>query len=140
MKHCDSELHVRGESAFVDDVEPPVNLLHGAVFASPVAHGKITGLDTQAAMLVPGVVCVLTQRDIPGNCNIGAVVQNEPVFAGDEVMYQGQPIALVVATSKSIARRAAALIAVSIDLLDVVTCPREAAAQGHVFAPARTFS
>lgn len=140
MKHCDSELHVRGESAFVDDVEPPVNLLHGAVFASPVAHGKITGLDTQAAMLVPGVVCVLTHRDIPGNCNIGAVVQNEPVFASDEVMYQGQPIALVVATSKSIARRAAALVAVSIDLLDVVTCPREAAAQGHVFAPARTFS
>jgi xanthine dehydrogenase large subunit len=140
MKHCDSKLHVRGESAFVDDVETPFDLLHGAVFSSPVAHGKITALDTQSAMQVPGVVRVLTRDDIPGNCSIGAIVQNEPVFSHGEVMYCGQPIALVVAESRSIARKAAALIKVSIDLLEVITCPREAVAKGRVFAPTRTLS
>ena len=140
MKHCDSELHVRGESDFVDDLEPPLNLLHGAVFSSPVAHGNITALDTRSAMQIPGVVCVLTRQDIPGRCNIGAIVQNEPVFAHDEVLYQGQPIALVVATSKLTARKAAALIKVSIDPLEVVTCPRDAVAKGCIFEPARTLS
>jgi xanthine dehydrogenase large subunit len=54
MKHCDSDLHVSGKSEFVDDVEPPANLHHAAVFYSPVAHGKITTLDTGPAMQMPG--------------------------------------------------------------------------------------
>lgn len=140
MKHCDSELHVRGDSDFVDDVEPPVNMLHGAVFASPVAHGKITSLDVQPALQSRGVVCVLTREDIPGCCEIGAIVRNEPVFAHDEVMYQGQPIALVVAESKLLARKAAAMIEVTIEPLEVITCPREAVAKGRIFEPARGFS
>lgn len=140
MIHCDSDLHVSGKSDFVDDVEPPANLLHAAVFYSPVAHGKISGLDTGQAMQAPGVICVMTHQDIPGNRYIGAVVQDEPVFAHEEVMYQGQPVALVIATSKLLARKAAALIQISIDPLEVIVCPREAAAKGQTFEPKRTLT
>ena len=48
MKHCDSALHVTGQSDYVDDVPSPTGMLHGAFFGSPVAHGLITSVDTTA--------------------------------------------------------------------------------------------
>ena len=66
-KHIDSHLHVRGESQYVDDVPPPPDMLHAAVFGSPKAHGIITRLATDAARAAPGVVAVLTAGDIPGS-------------------------------------------------------------------------
>lgn len=140
MRHCDSRLHVTGKSDFVDDPPPPLGTLHAAVFGSPIAHGNITALDTTRASKMPGVEAVLTLDDIPGDGVIGPLVQDEPLFARGEVMYHGQPIALVVAESSSIARKAAALIQASIKPLPIVTCPRDAFEKGSVLQPAHVFS
>ncbi len=122
MKHCDSELHVTGRSKYIDDLPSPQGLLHAAVFSSRIAHGYITALDTSAALRVPGVNAVLSFDDIPGTGFIGPIIQDEPLFARDEVMYHGQPIALVIAENASLARKAASSIKVAIDPLRVITC------------------
>ena len=72
-KHIDSHLHVRGESQYVDDVPPPPDMLHAAVFGSPKAHGMITRLATDAACAAPGVLAVLTAADIPGVNRFGPI-------------------------------------------------------------------
>ena len=139
MRHCDSELHVTGRSEYTDDVAPPDGLLHGAIFGSPIAHGKIQNLDTQAAMDFPGVRGVFAFDDIPGQKIIGAVIQDEPLFAHDAVMYQGHPLALVVADTVEIARKAVKVCAVDIEPLPVTVCPREAYEAGDVLQEVRIF-
>jgi len=81
MKHIDSTAHTRGESQYVDDMPQPAEMLHAAVFSSPVAHGKILALDIMEAQKVNGVVAILTSKDIPGKNQIGAIIQYEPLLA-----------------------------------------------------------
>ncbi len=95
----DDRLHVRGESRYVDDLPEPARLLHGALFYSPIAHGRLLALDTEAARSSSGVCGVFTAVDVPGDNEIGAIVEDEPLFAADEVHHVGQPIAFVVAES-----------------------------------------
>ena len=109
--------HTRGESFFVGDFPDPPGLLHAAVLVSPIPHGKIVRLDTTPAAEIDGVACVLTAADVPGENQIGGIVQDEPLLAEGEVHFAGQPIVAVVADSPRIARRAAAAIEVEFDEL-----------------------
>ena len=49
MNNSDWIQHVRGESLFVDDINPPEGTLYAAIFASPIAHGRITNLNLEEA-------------------------------------------------------------------------------------------
>ena len=124
MRHCHSELHVTGRSQYTDDVTPPDCMLHGVPFGSPIAHGNIQSLDISEAENMEGVRAIFTYDDLPATRIIGAVVADEPLFAHDKVMYQGQPIALVVADSVENARKAVKACKVEIDPLPVIVCPR----------------
>ncbi len=99
MKHYDSKLHVSGSAEFVDDSPAPQGMPHAAVFGSPIAHGTISALNINPALAVPGVKAVFTFDDIPGDGYLGALIQDEPLFAHRQLLYHGQPIALVVAIS-----------------------------------------
>ncbi len=140
MKHYDSRLHVSGSAEFVDDGPAPQGMLHAAVFGSPIAHGTISALNISPALAVPGVKGVYCFDDIPGNGYLGVLMQDEPLFAHRQLMYQGQPIALVVATSASVAREAAARILLETEPLDVVSCPRVAFEQGLILQAPRVYS
>jgi len=139
MKNIDAAAHVRGESIYVDDIPERRDTLHGAAFGSPAAHGRILRLDIAAARACPGIVAVLTAADIPGQNQIGNIIQDEPLLAEGEVHFQGQPVALVLAEREDQARRAAQHIDIDIKPLPVVTDPREARARGHLIAPPRSF-
>jgi len=139
MQHCDSPLHVTGRSEYVDDVPAPAGMLHGAVFGSPIAHGKITKLDLEAARSADGVQGVYTLEDIPGSKMIGALALDEPLLCDGTVMYQGHPIALIVAETDEAAAKAVKLCQVEIDPLPIVTCPREAFANGDLLQETRVF-
>lgn len=139
MQHCDSPLHVTGRSEYVDDVPAPAGMLHGAVFGSPIAHGKITKLDLDAAKAADGVKGVYTLDDIPGSKMIGALALDEPLLCDGEVMYQGHPIALIVADTAEAAARAVKLCEVEIDPLPIVICPRESYANGDLLQETRVF-
>lgn len=139
MRHCDSNLHVTGKSEYVDDVAAPAGMLHAAVYGSPVAHGKIVSIDTSAALNVPGVVAVYTYDDIPGDGFLGSVVQDEPLFATEKVLFMAEPMALIVAESHEAARRGVLACSSKIEELPPITCPREAFAQGEIHQELRVF-
>lgn len=140
MRHVDSELHVRGESEYVDDVHPPAGMLHAVVLGSPVAHGRVQSIDIDAAKSAPGVHAVLLQDDIPGNPVIGPILQDEVLLARDEVCFVGHPIAIIVADTRELAVHARRRIRLEIDDLPIIVDPREAFSRGDLIAPPRTIS
>ncbi len=139
MKQIDIHSHVRGESIFVDDIPVRERTLHAAVFASPSPHGNIMDLDTREAELTSGVTAVLTSKDIPGNNQVGIILDDEPLFAVDRVVFVGQPIALVLSENQRTARAALKKIDLEIDPLPAITDPREAFEKNEFIVPPRTF-
>ena len=140
MKHLDSHLHVRGESRFVDDVPPPAEMLHAAVFSSPKAHGFIEKLEIERAQASEGVVAVFTAKDIPGVNRFGPIIEDEQLLVEREVCFVGHPIALVVAERADMARKARDKIDVEIEELPIVTDPRVAYERGDLIHPPRTMA
>ncbi|MGA8263369.1 MAG: molybdopterin cofactor-binding domain-containing protein [Ignavibacteriaceae bacterium] len=140
MKNYDSEKHVKGESQFVDDINPPRGILYGYVFYSTVAHGKIRKLDISKALAVEGIKGVLTANDIPGENQIGGIIQDEELLASGEVHFIGEPIALVVAVDQITAHKGAKAIVCEFEKLPVITDPREAAEKGELIIPPKVFA
>jgi len=139
MKNVDSHAHVRGESIYVDDIPETRGTLQAAVFTSSIAHGKITSVNYKKALQKEGVVQILTHQDIPGENQIGGIIPDEPLFADKEVHFQGQPIALVLATTETIARAALHLIEIKYKELPAIVDPIEAFKKGQLHIPSRTF-
>ncbi|HWR32329.1 MAG TPA: molybdopterin cofactor-binding domain-containing protein [Chitinophagaceae bacterium] len=140
MKNIDSYTHVRGESVYLDDIPLQAGTLFAAVFDSPIAHGIIKTLDTGEAEKMNGVVKIFTAIDIPGENQIGSIIPDEELLAGSHVHFCGMPVALVVAESEEQARAAAKKIKMEVELLPVITDPREAQANGELIIPPRTFN
>ena len=139
MKHIDAVSHTRGESQYVDDMPQPAEMLYAAVFSSPVMHGKIMALNVQDACSMDGIVAVLTSKDIPGENQIGSIIQDEELLASAEVCYVGQPVALVIGTSPEIARKGVRKITIDVEQLPAITDPKEAFSKGNVIGSPRTF-
>lgn len=139
MKNYDIIQHVKGQSHFADDLIEPSGLLHAAVYHSKVAHGKIINLDLAKAKASKGVKSILTWQAIPGENQIGGIIQDEELFAKDKVEFVGQPIALVIADSYLNAKTATRLIEIEIQELTAIYDAREAAEIGALIVPPRTF-
>ncbi|MCK5117228.1 MAG: molybdopterin-dependent oxidoreductase [Candidatus Aegiribacteria sp.] len=140
MKHLDALLHVRGTSLFVDDFKLPADLLHAAVLVSPVSHGVIEKLETAEALEMPGVETVFTAEDIPGKNQIGSINKDELLLADKELLFIGQPVAVVLADTPEKARAAVKMIKLETRELPSVVDPRQAFEKGMLLAPPRTFS
>ena len=140
MKNYDSEKHVKGDSQFVDDLLTPAGLLHIVVFSSSVAHGKILKIDHSEALKSIGVAGIITSKDIPGENQIGGIIQDESLLAEEYVHFIGQPIALVVADTILHAKDACTKIKIEFEKLHVITDPREAYQKGELIMPPRVFA
>ncbi len=140
MKNFDSEKHVRGESQFIDDLPVPEGTLYAHVYYSRIAHGKIISIDFSAAQTMTGVKAIFTANDIPGENQIGGIVQDEQLLAEHHVHFIGQPIAIVIADSAFNARFAAEKISVEIEKLPVITDPREAFSKDELIIPPMKFA
>lgn len=101
-------------------------LLWAALLRSPHPHAKITRIDTAPALALPGVACVVTAEDVPGEALHGRRVHDRPVFASELVRHHGEPIAAVAADHPDTARLAAAAIVVEYEVLEPVTDPEQA--------------
>jgi len=140
MNNYDSFQHVRGESQFIDDLIVPEGLLHIAVFYSPSAHGKIKNLDISKALKSEGVKGIFISKDIPGENQIGGIIQDEELLADNEVKFIGEPVAIVVADNQRNAKKARKKIKIEIEDLPIITDPREAFNKGELIFPPRIFS
>lgn len=118
---------VRGEARFVDDLAFP-GMLYGAVVRSPHPHAKIVRIDPSAALDHPDVTCVVTSDEVPGANVVHVVYDDQPALAQDVVRYVGEPVALVAATSRRVARLAALKVHVTYRELPAVTNPMAALA------------
>lgn len=110
QRHDSAHKHVRGDAVYIDDMPEPAGTLHVGLGLSNVAHGKIKKLDLSAVRAAPGVVDVLTYKDVPGENDISpSGMHDDPVFADGKVLFHGQPVFAVVARTRDEARRAARL-------------------------------
>jgi len=109
VPHESALLHVAGTAPYTDDLPEIAGTLHAALGLSPLAHGKLKSIDLERLAAQPGVVAVITARDIPGPNDCGALVHDDPILADGEVRYVGQPVFAVIAATRDQARRAAAL-------------------------------
>jgi carbon-monoxide dehydrogenase large subunit len=124
---------LRGAGRYLDDIKVP-GALEAVFLRSPVAHGIVRRIDAAAARALPGVHAVLTHDDlrplltterIPLALPAAGIRFNVDPFAlaRGEVCYAGEPVALVVATSRRLAEDAAALIELDIEQLPAVGDP-----------------
>jgi xanthine dehydrogenase large subunit len=139
MKNIDSTGHVTGRSVFVDDMPLIRGTLYAVAVASSVAHGKIRKIELESARALDGVVAILTTKDIPGENQVGGVIPDETLLSDGEIHFIGQPIALVIATSERIARKAGNLVKIDYEELTPITDPRIAKEKGLLLFPPRTF-
>lgn len=136
-KHDSATKHVTGQAEYCDDILEPIGTLHAYLGVSDVAHANIKGMDLTAVKEMPGVVGVLTAKDIPGVNDISPTGQNdEPVFPTDKVQFYGQPLFAVIATTRDIARRAAKLAVMSYDKLPHALDPIAAQDAGYPYVTA----
>ncbi len=135
--HESAALHVSGEAVYVDDIAEVQGTLHAALGLSPVAHGRLTGIDLELLKRQPGVIAVLTAADIPGQNNCGALLHDDPILADQQLSYLGQPVFAIIATHRDLARRAAALArkAIQFEALPALLTAKAAHAAGQYVVP-----
>ncbi len=130
----DARGHVTGQTQYFEDVRF-AGMLHIKMCRSTRHHALLRNVDTAPAMRVPGVVRVLTWRDVPNNWYtvlrlIGVEPNDEPVLAEDRVLYKGEPICAVAAETEAAAMEGANRIRVDYDDLPAVFDVEEALRPG----------
>jgi carbon-monoxide dehydrogenase large subunit len=125
---------LRGAGRFVDDITFP-DLLHAAFLRSPIAHARLKRVDATKARALPGVRSVFTYDDLRPVLTCDRIPLALPsaairfdvdptCLARDELCYVGEPIAIVVAESRSLAEDAVNAIELDFEPLPAVTDPR----------------
>ncbi len=131
IPRVDAMEKVRGEAVFASDMVMPGQVYLKMLMAHR-AHAIVKRVDTARAEAVPGVLLVLTARDVPCN-EFGYYSYDQPVLCGasekpytDRVRFVGDRVAAVVAETEAIAAQARDLIEVEYEDLPVVTDVEEA--------------
>lgn len=124
---------VCGRLQYADDVPEAAGTRHLAAVRSPHAHARLLRVDSTRALASPGVIRVLTARDIPGGDNyVGMLVRDQRIIVpeGETVKAVGDVVALIVADSYEHARAAIQLVDVQYEALPGVFDSEEALKPG----------
>ncbi|BCJ93841.1 hypothetical protein acsn021_14100 [Anaerocolumna cellulosilytica] len=135
--HISGRSHVMGRSEFIDDIPKPRNLLYVKILTSPLAHGKISKLNVEKAREMPGVMAVLTAKDIPGENQIGGIIKDEVCLAQEQVHFVGEPVAIVAAETIEEAEAALELIELQLEEEIPVLTIKDAIAKNQYVGPVR---
>ena len=125
----DAHAKVTGRAKFTDDLKFP-RLLHAVPVYSDFVHARILRISTEEARKAPGVALVLTAADVPGTNCFGQIIRDYRIFADDKIRFHGDVVAMVVAETRDLAIRAAALVRVEAEPLHAVLDPEEALLPG----------
>ncbi|MGH6742491.1 MAG: xanthine dehydrogenase family protein molybdopterin-binding subunit, partial [Bradyrhizobium sp.] len=125
---------LQGRGLYVSDIELP-RMAHVVYLRSPYAHAKIIGIDADAAKRIPGVIAVVTGRELSAVITpwVGVLshmkgLKSAPqhAIAIDRACWQGEAVAAIVATSRAVAEDAAEAVLVEYEELEAVTDARTA--------------
>lgn len=129
MKRKEDPRFIQGAGRYVDDIKLP-GMLHLDIVRSPYAHAKILNIDASAALALPGVVAVITGKDLQAAGNLHwmptLMSDTQMVLPTDKVVYYAQEVCAVIATDRYIAADAVELVQVDYEPLDPVVDPFEA--------------
>ncbi|KPK17468.1 MAG: hypothetical protein AMJ67_13400 [Betaproteobacteria bacterium SG8_41] len=117
-------MHGLGQTKYIDDMSFP-GMLHAKIKRAGIASARIVRIDTSAAEAMPGVMAVVTGRDIPVN-SFGPSYQDQPVLADERVFHAGDGVAAVAALTEQIALDALEKVKVEYEPLPAVFDPVEA--------------
>ncbi|MGY6703746.1 aerobic carbon-monoxide dehydrogenase large subunit [Roseinatronobacter sp.] len=124
-KRVEDARFTQGKGNYVDDIKL-AGMLHGDFVRSPYAHARVKSINTEAALALPGVIAVLTAKDLePLNLHWMPTLAGDKqmVLADGKVLFQGQEVAFVVAEDRYIAADAVELVEVEYEDLPVLTDP-----------------
>ncbi len=127
-KRVEDARFIRGAGEYIEDVNLPGQLWLDIV-RSPYAHARIKSIDTSEALKVAGVAAVVTGKDLEGYGLAWMPTlagDKQAVLAVDEVLFQSQEVAAVVATSRYAAADGVAAVIVDYEPLEVVVDPYKA--------------
>jgi len=129
--------HLTGRARFLDDLTLP-RLVHASIVRSPLAHARVVAVDTTPALAHPGVVTVVTGRDL--DAAVKPIVANwilpgmkapaRPVLVSDKARFVGDAVAVVVAEGRQVAADAVRAVRVEYEELPLVTNQELALEQG----------
>lgn len=128
MQRVEDGRLLTGRGSFVDDISRP-GMLHACFVRSPFARARINGIDSAAALALPGVHAVFTAADLNPDVQEAwhAVAGKDmpdtprPPLAEGEAKFVGDPVALVVAESRYVAEDAIELVDVDYEPLPSIT-------------------
>jgi CO/xanthine dehydrogenase Mo-binding subunit len=123
---------VIGRTRFAGDIST-AGLLHARLVLSPYAHARIVSIDTLAALEIPGVKAVYTSETL-GMSNPESSSRSQSPLASKEVLWCGQPVAIVLAETEEAAEDGLAAVDVEYELLPVVMDPVAAMQPGATLA------
>jgi CO/xanthine dehydrogenase Mo-binding subunit len=123
-QRVDTRAHVQGRTHYYEDRRFP-GMLHLKMVRSPHHHALIRSVDIAPAIAVPGVVRVVTHKDVPANWYtilrlIGVGPNDEPVLPEDRVLFMGEQVAAVLADTPQAAAEAASKVRVAYEPLPAV--------------------
>src|SRR5499426_1785426 len=128
VKRKEDPRFLRGQETYVDDIVLP-DMLYLDIVRSPYAHAKINSIDISKATAIPGVLAVITGKDLEKyNLHWMPTLMSDTqmVLPVDKVMYQAQEVAAVLATDRYIAADGADAVEIDYDPLPVVVDPKKA--------------
>ncbi len=137
LRKEDPEL-LTGQARFIDDIALP-GMVWMAVVRSPFAHARVNGVDLEAARALPGVVAAfsgaeladeweaglpcawpIAKRSFPDPTTEDPRMPDHWPLAKDKARFAGEPLAVVVAESRSLAKDAAELVELDLEPLEAV--------------------
>src|SRR5688572_1690521 len=128
-RKVDATAKVTGETKFADDLSLP-RMLWCKLLRSREPHARIVRLDTSRAEQHPGVVAVLTGRDLPIPFGILPISQDEHALCPDHVRFVGDPVAAVAALDEDTAADACDLIEIEYEKLPPIESIEDALGSG----------
>jgi carbon-monoxide dehydrogenase large subunit len=128
MKRKEDARFIQGKGRYIDDIKLP-GMLYLDIVRSPYAHAKILKIDPSKALAIPGVLAVITGKDLE-KYNLAwmptLMSDKQMVLPIDTVKYQSQEVAAVLATDRYVAADGVAAVEVEYDPLPVVVDPFKA--------------
>ncbi|MGZ3676237.1 MAG: molybdopterin cofactor-binding domain-containing protein, partial [Ktedonobacterales bacterium] len=128
VKRKEDPRFLRGKGNYIDDIKLP-GMLYMDIVRSPYAHAKITNIDASKALALPGVLAVITGKDLDaaGLAWMPTLMSDKQmVLPVDRVVYQSQEVAAVIATERYIAADTVTLVEVEYEPLTPVVDPKKA--------------
>lgn len=133
MNRTDGVAKVTGAAQYgVDHVE--AGMAHAVIVRSPVPAGRLVGIQADDARAMPEVLAVVTAADQPDSRG-GWVLQDQRILAVDQVRYEGEPVAIVVAETRAAAQAAAVGVRLQIQEWEAVTLERAATHKARLIHP-----